>query len=132
MLPDDQKVEMILPEALVDIKVSTGFYQRMQQVFEYIMESKEEKEVIAAYSMLKADNITEPWVEHMKTMLVFLKDFQEGCKNNGFVKAMTQSEAEAYLKKTYPEEAHQFEKSPEDIDTELDNTNPEPTDEKQD
>ena len=117
-MSEEQKIDIILPEALVDIKVSTGFYQKMNALLSFYTEGKSPEEMKNAYTQIKSQKITEPWIDHLQTIFIFLKEFQKAANDAGFVKSMTKEEAETYVKEKYPEENKKIvdSDSSEDID----------------
>jgi len=94
-----EKTEVILPDAVVSIKVSTGFYQRLNNIVTFLVEGKSQTEIESSHAQIKAKDIKEPWIHHMQTLYIFLREFQKEAKAAGFVKNLTQEEMkEALLK----------------------------------
>lgn len=90
-------IEIIAPEAVVDIKCSTGYYQRVQQIVGYLVQGKSADQVRAAHEQIRGQNITEEWVQHYETILIFCKEFELNAKNSGFTKFVTLEEAKKLM-----------------------------------
>lgn len=99
----EEKHDVILPDAIVSIRISTGFYQRLQAALNFITKDKTAEEIQQGYEQIKTRNVKDTWVLHMETLFIFLKDFQVKAKEDGFVKKMTESETQAYLKEKFPD-----------------------------
>ena len=100
---EDQTLEIIDPDAIVDIKVSTGFYNKLQEVLQYLSNGKSAIEMNEVYAQIKEQKITDPYADVMQTMFIILKEFQVQANNAGFVREMTKDEAEAMLKEKFPD-----------------------------
>ncbi len=101
---DEQKIEIIMPEALVKVEVSTGYYQAIQEMMGFIIKDKTQDQITEAYAKIASKDLSEPWVAHLQTVLIFIKEFQKQAKEKGFVKSMTREEASSYLKEKFPDE----------------------------
>ena len=91
--PLDPMVRIITKEALVDIKVSSGYYKRFQLLVDLIGKNKTPEELESAKQQIKDQKITEEWVYHMETVLIFCRDFEQLATANGFTKELPLSEA---------------------------------------
>ena len=100
---EDQKLEIIDPDAIVDIKISTGFYNKLQEVLQYLSSGKSAAEMNAVYAQIKEQKITDSYADVMQTLFILLKEFQVQANNGGFVREMTKAEAEAMLKEKFPD-----------------------------
>jgi hypothetical protein len=89
----EELIEMIRPEALVNVKCSITYFNAMKSVLMGIISGKTEAELSAANEQIKAEKITEAWVEHYQTILIFLHSFQEEASNSGQTQFYTQEEA---------------------------------------
>jgi len=105
----DEKHDIILPDAIVSVRISTGFYQKLQSVLNAVTKNKTKDEINKAYAQIKAKKITEEWVQQLETMFILLKEFQEEAKKAGFVRSMTEQEVKDYIKEKFPEDAKKIE-----------------------
>ena len=86
-------IETIVPTAIVSMKVCTAFQIRVADTAEYLLItncSKENGELDLAKmkiinKQIETDTITDPWVSHYETMLIFLKEFEELAKIEGYI-----------------------------------------------
>ena len=101
---EEQELDIIDPRAVVSVKMSTGFYQRMQELLKFHIKDKTQQELTIGYSQIKEQKIIEPWVEHMQSIFILLKEFQMEAHAAGKVNKMTKKEAEDYVKKNFPGE----------------------------
>ena len=60
-MAEEQKYEIIEVDAIVDIKVSTGYYQKINEIHKYFTKDKSKKEMQEAYNQIAAKEITEDW-----------------------------------------------------------------------
>lgn len=89
---DDQLVDVIKEDAIVSIKMSTGYYKRIQNVIGFLIEGKPTKEVQESHKSIASRNVTEPWVYHYETLLILCKEFEKGAQDGKFIEKMTISE----------------------------------------
>lgn len=88
-----EKYQVLNPEALIDMKVSFGFYTKMFQAADYLIKDKDKKEIETFYEMLREDKpFDKEWMEHYKTILIFLTEFQKISKETGNMFEMTEKE----------------------------------------
>lgn len=100
---EDQTLEIIDPDAIVDIKMSTGFYNKLQEILQFLSNGKSAVEMNIVYSQIKDQKITDPYADAMQTMFILLKEFQTQANKAGFVREMTKTEAENMLKEKFPD-----------------------------
>lgn len=86
---DDQMVDVIKEDAIVSIKMSTGYYKRVQNVIGFLIEGKSTKEVQSAHKSIASRNVTEAWVYHYETLLILCKEFEKGAHEGKFIEKMT-------------------------------------------
>jgi hypothetical protein len=86
---DDQMVDVIREDAIVSVKMSTGYYKRIQNVIGFIVEGKSTKEIQKAHQSIASRNVTEAWVFHYETLLILCKEFEKGAHENKFIEKMT-------------------------------------------
>ena len=68
-------VEVIMPSAIVEIKMSTGYYQKIQGIVAFMVQGKSAEEMQNAHTQIKDQNITEEWVHHYETILILCREF---------------------------------------------------------
>ena len=80
-----EKVKMIKHDAVIDIKIGTGFLQKLQKMllFMTIDLTPEDMEL---YKKLNENNeeLTEPWMEHLTTLSILLKEIETKAEEQGF------------------------------------------------
>ena len=111
---NDETVEIIDQNAIVDIKISSSFYMRLQNVFNSLKEEKKIEEVENAFNQIREQKIEEKWIYDLETMLILLKEFQEKAKEQNATKKISKEELEELIKKNLPEEIDDL-KTTEDI-----------------
>ena len=89
---DDQLVDVIKEDAVISIKMSTGYYKRIQNVIGFLIEGKPTKEVQESHKSIASRNVTESWVYHYETLLILCKEFEKGAQDGKFIEKMTISE----------------------------------------
>ncbi len=83
--PKEKTFEVIKPDTILDIKMGTGYYRRIQDVTSHIIEGKSVEELQEGYKEISEQNITTPWVKHYETMLILCKEFETTARDKGFV-----------------------------------------------
>ena len=117
---EEEKHEVILPDAVVAVKISTGFYQKLQSVLNAITADRTKDEMNVAYAKIKEQKVDEEWVQQLETMFILLKEFQVQAKKDGFVASMTETEVKAYIKEKFPEAEKQIKQTEADLKTKKD------------
>lgn len=90
--PDDQMVEVIKEDAVVSIKMSTGYYKRVQNVIAFLLEGKPVPKIQAAHQAIASRNVTEPWIVQYETLLILCREFEKAAKEGDFIEKMTIAE----------------------------------------
>lgn len=85
-------LEIILPTALVEIKMSSGYYKRIQDLVGHVVSGKTPEELKSANDQIKSQQFNDSWVEHYETVLILCREFEERCKEQGFIKQVTPEE----------------------------------------
>lgn len=86
------KLEIIVPTAVVDIKMSSGYYSRIQKLVGHLIAGKSADELKQANEQIKAQQLKDDWVEHYETVLILCREFENRCKEEGFTKQVTPEE----------------------------------------
>jgi len=90
------KIKMIKKDALIEIKIGTGFFSKLQQLY-FFMLSSLTPEQVEKYKTEGVANksFSEPWMDHILTLTILMtqlekaaeeqdhtyeKDFEEGLK----------------------------------------------------
>ena len=80
-----EKIKVIKPEAVIDIKIGTGFLQRIQHVLIFLAKDLS-PEQLAQYKKEADEKIpfTEEWMEHVTTLSTLLKELEINADTQGF------------------------------------------------
>lgn len=92
MSDKNSTVEIIDENAIVNIKMSTSFYQRLQILYLKMIKDKTQEEVQKFLEEVKSQSISSEENYNLETMLILLSEFQKNSKAEGFVKTVTQEE----------------------------------------
>lgn len=103
--PDDQLIDIIKEDAIVTIKMSTGYYKRIQQVIGFVLEGKTAKEIQESHQAISEKKIDKPWTYHYETLLILCKEFEKTARDNNFIDKMTIAEARELIAKAEAREA---------------------------
>lgn len=98
----DGKIEIIVPTAIVSIKMSAGFYRRVQMATMFIAADKSAEELKSAHDQIKSGNITEEWVSVYETMLILCKEFETMAVNEKQTKFVTPEELTKLMEESNP------------------------------
>jgi hypothetical protein len=82
-LPDH--VEIIKPEAVIPVDMSTGYYQRIQHMVTFLVQDKSQQELEAAHAQITTGEGTIEWAKHYETLLILCKEFEMQARERGFV-----------------------------------------------
>lgn len=93
-------VEVIMPSAIVEVKMSTGYYQKIQSIVGFFVKGKTPEQMQDAHNQIKEQNITEEWVSHYETILILCREFETKAQEQGFVQKVTLEEAQKLIGET--------------------------------
>lgn len=79
-------VKVIKQDALVNIKVGTGFIQKLQNLLMYIAQDLSEEQ-LEVYKNLteKKEEYTEDWMNHLYTVSILLKEIEDQAEIQNFI-----------------------------------------------
>ena len=80
-----EKIRVIKPDAIVDIKIGTGFLQRIQHILIY-MSKDLTPEQLEKYKKEAEENaeFSEEWMNHVTTLSTLLKEIENRADEQGF------------------------------------------------
>ena len=85
-------IPIIKPDTVIDISVSSGFYIRMQNMFNFLTDGKSSDEIKDAFEQIQKDDIKEEWIEHIDTILRFCNAFELKVQELNLVEFITVEE----------------------------------------
>lgn len=91
------KVEIIMPSAIVEVKMSTGYYQKIQAIVGFLVKGKTNEEMQNAHAQIKEQDITEDWINHYETILILCREFELRAKEQGFIQSVSLEEAKKLI-----------------------------------
>ena len=88
----DYPVEIIDEKAIVEIKMSTSFFKRLQLLYMSMIKdmSQEERQKFLEETKKRAVSNEEHY--HIETLLILLSEFQKNAKSQGQTKTVSQEE----------------------------------------
>lgn len=92
--PVDLPIEIIDENAIVNIKMSTTFFQRLQMVYMNLIKDKSPEEVQKFLEEVKSQTISSEENYNIETLLIVLSEFQKTAKAEGFTKVVSKEELE--------------------------------------
>ena len=93
-----EMIDIIKPETLVSISMSSGYYRKIQSDLGFLISGKSSEELNNAHKQISSQEITEEWVSHYETLLILAKEFEDIARKEGFIIQVTQEEAAEMLK----------------------------------
>ena len=82
-----KKIEVIPEDALMDIKVSGTFYQRLQALFIYLSQKKDPKEFLLHYAyLIKGGEPKNEYEFHLNTILSLIVEIEKTAKDLNLTK----------------------------------------------
>ena len=89
---DSELIDVIKEDAIVSVKMSTGYYKRIQNVIAFLIEGKSVQEVQDSHKAIAARNITEPWIFQYETLLILCREFEKNAHEGNFIEKITIAE----------------------------------------
>ena len=79
------KIKMIKPDAIIDIKIGTGFLQQIQQLLMFLAKDLT-PEQLEQYKKEADEKVpfTEEWMSHITTISILLKEIETKADEQGF------------------------------------------------
>jgi len=111
---DSELIDVIKEDAIVSIKMSTGYYKRIQNVIAFLIEGKSLQEVQDSHKIIASRNIKEPWIFQYETLLILCKEFEKAAHENNFIDKMTIAELREAMTKAEERAAKEEEKEREE------------------
>jgi len=90
--PAEDLVEIIDEKAIVNIKMSTSFFQRLQMLYMSMIKNKSSEEVQKFLEETKTQSVSTEENYHIETLLILLSEFQKNAKTQGQTKIVSQEE----------------------------------------
>jgi hypothetical protein len=89
-LPDNMQI--INPNAVVNVRISASFFNRLGIIFQRMIEDKTQEELANAYQQIEKKNISEMWIQDLETMVILINEFQKNAKAENQLKTITKEE----------------------------------------
>jgi hypothetical protein len=89
---DSELIDVIKEDAIVSVKMSTGYYKRIQNVIAFLIEGKSMQEVQDSHKAIASRNITEPWIFQYETLLILCREFEKNAHEGNFIEKITIAE----------------------------------------
>lgn len=79
------KIKMIKPDAVIGIKIGTGFLQKLQNATLFLTRDLTAEQLETYKSEAEANNgFSEEWMDHVTTMGILLKELEVNADAQGF------------------------------------------------
>jgi hypothetical protein len=92
-------LEVIDEKAIVNIKMSTTFFQRLQLVYLSLIKEKNAEEIQKFIEETKTQKISSEENYHIETLLILLTEFQKNAKAEGFTRIVSKEELDEIKQK---------------------------------
>ena len=86
------EVEIITAETMLDITMSSGYYNRIRTIVQNIITDHSE-EIESAHNQIQSQQIEDTWVYDYETLLILCNDFEKKAREAGFIKKVPYEEA---------------------------------------
>jgi hypothetical protein len=73
-------VSTIKEDDIIDIKVNGSFYSRVQALMYWMLENKEPQFITEVFEKIKNNQIDDPFVAHLQTVVVLMREIEEQAK----------------------------------------------------
>lgn len=91
-LPTEQPLEIIDEKAIVEIKISTSFFKRLQLLYMSMIKDMSQEEIQKFLEETKTQSVSSEENYHIETLLILLSEFQKNAKTQGQTKIVSQEE----------------------------------------
>jgi hypothetical protein len=91
----EQKLKIVKRDAVLSVKISTGFYLRCKAVAAFLIDGKSKEEMEKAYEKIRDEKVDEPWIGNLETILVLCAEFEKQANETGNIEEVTKEELEA-------------------------------------
>jgi hypothetical protein len=99
-----QPVEIIDEKAVVSIKISTSFFQRLQMIYLGLLKDKSNEEIEKFLEKVKNQTIDTEDDFHLETLLILLSEFQKNAKSEGLTREISQEELKKLTEESMSQE----------------------------
>jgi hypothetical protein len=82
-------IEVIKPDAIIQIKLNRDFYTRLVSVLNALMEPRSVDELNEAAKQIDAKSVSEPWIYNYETMLYLVKACEDYCRAHSLTEMRT-------------------------------------------
>lgn len=86
------ELEIIDADAIVTIKMSTSYYQRIQKVYTTLIAERSHAELQIAYEKINDKKVDEPWIYNLETLGILIAEFQKNAVAEKKTKKISQEE----------------------------------------
>jgi len=86
------EVEIIAAETMLDITMSSGYYNRIRTIVQNMITDHAE-EIESAHNQIQSQKIEDIWVYDYETLLILCNDFEKKAREAGFIKKVPYEEA---------------------------------------
>lgn len=93
-------IDVIKPETIVSISMSSGYYRKIQSALVFLISGKSTEDLNSAHQQISSQDITDEWVSHYETLLILAKEFEDVARKEGFIVQVTQEKAAEMLKES--------------------------------
>ncbi len=93
-------IDVIKPETIVSISMSSGYYKKIQSALVFLISGKSTEDLNSAHQQISSQDITDEWVSHYETLLILAKEFENVARKEGFIVQVTQEKAAEMLKES--------------------------------
>lgn len=76
-------MKVIKGTSKTNIEFGAGFIQRIQQLSTYLVEGRSAEDLQKFKTSIETNNITEPWVYHLYTVSVLVRDLEKAAEDQG-------------------------------------------------
>jgi hypothetical protein len=80
------KIKMMKGDAQISITFGTPFVQRLQTLLISLTEGRSEEELTTFQTLIQnQQELTEPWMENLKTLITLVREIEVTAEKSGFM-----------------------------------------------
>lgn len=87
-MSDSPVIKMIKKDAVINIKIGTGFLQKLQKIMFYIISELKPEDLerykTEAQNLKQGDEFSEDWMEHLTSISLLIKEIESEAEKQGF------------------------------------------------
>jgi len=92
-------IKIIKEDAVIPVRISASFYNRIKNILLNIIATKNKSDLDMAYKQISEKKITENWIQDIETLYILCGEYEKQAAELGFIQDIEAGEYEELIKK---------------------------------